>query len=187
MADLQPLATPAELAAFSQGAISATDPAAALALEGASSMIRAYCGWHIAPSITETLILDGPGGRVLGLPSRHVTGIATISQQSSIIASTGYKWSALGEVQRKDWSFWSTDYRDIEVTLTHGYTACPPDLRQAILGIVTRALSSPTGATREQTLTTSITWATTAPGVSGGLAVLGGETSILDAYRIVTS
>jgi hypothetical protein len=187
VADLPSLATPAELAAYSQGSISATDPAAQAALDGASAAVRAYCGWHIYPAITETLILDGPGGRVLGLPSRHVTAVTAISQAASSVAATSYKWSALGDIQRKDWCNWSTDYRDIEVTLTHGYTAVPADIRQALLAIVARGMSSPTGATREQTLTSSITWATTASGVSGGLAILGPEYNVLDAYRIVTS
>ena len=45
-------------------------------VRAAQGAVRRYCGWHVAPSITETLRLDGYGGRVLTLPSKHITAIA---------------------------------------------------------------------------------------------------------------
>ena len=39
----------------------------------AQAAVRAYCGWHIAPSLSETLVLDGTGARAFILPTLHLT------------------------------------------------------------------------------------------------------------------
>ena len=66
-----------------------TDEAAWLA---ACDAVRGYCEWHIAPSVTETLTLDGPGGSVLHLPSAHVTAVASVTNDGAVIADP--QWSA---------------------------------------------------------------------------------------------
>ena len=40
-------------------------------IQAAEGAVRRYCGWHIAPVATETLVLDGTGTR-LALPSHLV-------------------------------------------------------------------------------------------------------------------
>jgi hypothetical protein len=40
------------------------------------------------------------------------------------------------------------------------------------------------GATREQAGIYAASWATTAPGVSGGMSLLARDTAVLDTYRL---
>lgn len=179
----EPFATAAELSAYSKGQISESDPRVEPALAGASRAIRRYCGWHIFPSISETLILDGPGGRVLDLPSLNVTDVASVVQLGTTLDASTYRWSALGSIKLNS-GWWTDEYRGIEVALTHGYVDAD-DVRDVLLAIVSRELSSPSGATREQAGQVSVSWAITSPGVSGGLALLGTDYAVLDSYRIV--
>lgn len=182
---MQPLATPDELADFTKGAIVADDPRLDSVLNGVSSAVRRYCGWHITPVVTESVTLDGPGGWLLSLPSLNVTGITSVTHGGeSLTADDDYRWSADGSVKSKS-GRWSDEFRDISVTFTHGYAeADVEDVKQVVLSVAARLLSSPTGAVREQAGSVSIAWALTAPGVSGGIALLGHEREVLDHYRI---
>lgn len=178
-------ATADQLSTYSLRKIAATDPRVPDALAGASRAIRKYCGWHVFPEITETLKLDGPGGRELDLPSMHVTDVASVSQHGDVVDASTYDWSELGGIKlRRGW--WTDRYRAIDVTLTHGWNEVE-DIQRVLLAIVTRELSSPSGATREQAGQVSVSWAITSQGASGGLAVLSNEYAVLDAYRIVGS
>lgn len=183
MAD--PFASVAKLSAYTKGQISETDPRALDALNGASTAIRRYCGWHISPHQQEPLRLDGPGGRVLSLPTKHLTGLDEITElETLLIDETDYRWSEDGSVKRLQ-GCWSDEFRVLSLTISHGYAPEDvTDVKQVVLAAVARALSSPTGATREQAGQLSVSWATVAPGVSGGLALLAHELSVLDAYRI---
>ena len=97
------------------------DPAAVAAAE---AMVRSYCGWHIAPSETHTVTLDGKGGSTLFLPSLHVTAITSITVDGTLLAATGYEWSETGQVNRK-YGAWPRKLRSIVVVFTHGYTDVP--------------------------------------------------------------
>lgn len=176
--------TAAQLADFSKGQLSASDPRIAGALAGASRAIRNYCGWHIFPRVSETLLLDSSGGRELELPSMHVTDIASVRVNGTELAASVFEdWSELGSIRLHSGG-WPDRYRSVSVTLTHGYDAVP-DIAETLKAIVTRELSSPSGATREQAGQVAVSWAITSPGVSGGLAILGTEYAVLDSYRIV--
>lgn len=180
---MEPFATTEELASYSKGAISAYDPRAEEALDGASQAIRNYCGWHVTPVATETLVLDGPGGRLLSLPTKRVVSIASIVEDETTLAdNTDFRWSEDGSVKRKTCR-WSDDFRILTVVLTHGYDTAL-DLKRVLLSVVMRELSSPSGATREQAGAVSVSWALSAPGVSGGIAIMQNERQILDFYRI---
>ena len=105
-------------------------------VQAAESMIRKYCGWHISPSITETLTLDGKGGSILVLPTMHVTAITAIVADGVTLATSAYTWSGIGMVERLS-GYWPRKFRSIDVTLTHGYPAFPDsgypyELRQFI-------------------------------------------------------
>lgn len=185
-------ATPAELSAYTEGGISASDPRAVLILDGATRAIQRYAGWHISPSRTETIRLDGAyAGNILQLPSLHVTNVISFRSYNRTDAGTvdydqySYGWSANGNLEY--YSKWGLPYgyRNLEVTFTHGF---PPDqisdLKQIVLQVSAQALSSPTGATREQAGQVSMQWATTAPGVSGGLSLLARDLEVVNSYKL---
>ena len=93
-----------------------------------------------------------------------------------------FEWSANGELRRAGGS-WPTSWRSVAVEFTHGFESAP-DVEQVVLQVVAHALSSPMGATREQAGGLSVSWATTAPGVSGGMALLARDREVLDLYRL---
>lgn len=185
-------ATPAELSAYTEGGISADDPRADLILDGATRGIQRYAGWHIAPSRTETIRLDGAYvGNVLQLPSLRVTNVDFVRAYHKFDADFdlyddySFGWSQNGNLERYSKWGWPYGYRNIEVTFTHGYSADEiTDLKQVVLQVSAQALSSPTGATREQAGQVSMQWATTAPGVSGGLSFLGRDLEIVNSYKL---
>lgn len=98
-------------------------------VSAASALIRAYCGWHIAPSITETITLDGKGGSILVLPSLRVTAITTVVADGVTLAASAYSWSQSGLVERVG-GCWPRKLRSIAVTFTHGYAETPLEVRQ---------------------------------------------------------
>lgn len=96
------------------------------AVRAAGEIVRRMCGWHVAPSVTETILVDSPGGDVLWLPSRHVTDVATVRDMtgSDPVDLTGWRWSEAGLLSGR----FPAGFRAVEVTLTHGYPSCPADL-----------------------------------------------------------
>lgn len=136
-------------------------PVAPTAADQAMAAVRAYCGWHIAPSREEMLILDGPGGNTLCLPSLHVTDIALITEVGVDLDGTlDYSWSEAGIV-RRSWStsinfgwtgaWWTTELRGLSVDLTHGYDEWPIELAGIINAGAQRITDNPAGL-KQQTV-----------------------------------
>lgn len=115
----------------------------------AQGVIRRYCGWHVAPEVTETLTLDGSGSRSLWLPTLHVLSIDAITDEGVAVNSDDYDWSSDGYVYRRAGVCWSSRPRQIAVTLTHGFTDIPPELVGVAVSIAARRGSSPAGVRRE--------------------------------------
>lgn len=177
-------ATPAELSAYSKGAISPTDERSQLVLDGATRAIRNYCGWNIAPAENLTVTLDG-GGSVLYLPSLKVNSLTSITIDGTLQTLSDFQWSRrTGNVRRTDGGYFKEVWGGVVVAFNSGYAETPEDLKQVVLQVSSLALSSPTGATREQAGQVSMAWATTAPGVSGGLVLLARDLATVNAYRL---
>lgn len=88
--------------------------------------VRSWCGWHVAPSVTETLSVESGGGRTLLLPSLHVTAVTEIRDESGEIV-TGWKWRANGIIR----GAWRCEEL-YEVDVTHGYDAMPDELQVVV-------------------------------------------------------
>ena len=101
-------------------------------IDQAVGLVRASCGWHVWPVVTETLIVDGVGGVVLTLPTLKVRDVALVVESGVEVDADGYEWSASGDVKRVC-GCWTTRWRGIEVTLTHGFETCP--LLSVVAGI----------------------------------------------------
>lgn len=105
----------------------------------AEAEVRAYCGWRIAPQETVALTLDGPGTRVLLLPSLHVTDVVSVTEDSTTLTpDTDYTWSESGALRRS--SCWPDQYRVITVEFTHGYETWPLDVQAVIDRLAARSL-----------------------------------------------
>lgn len=89
--------------------------------------VRAECGWHIAPSREETVVLDGSGADVLALPTLYLTAVSAVTELGATVDASTYDWSDAGYLQRRS-GCWTRRLRGVEVTMTHGYSGCPAAL-----------------------------------------------------------
>lgn len=96
-------------------------------LEAAAESVRDDCGWHIAPSATETVVVEASGGVAL-LPSLRVTDVTEVrdAMTGEVLADWRVDKSA-GVLHDL-----SAAYRRVEVDFTHGYDSCPPALKPVI-------------------------------------------------------
>ena len=92
----------------------------------AVSAIRSECGWHIAPSLPETVKVDGLGGGSLLLPTLHLTELTSIDNDGKVLTVADLSWSELGIVHGASWS---CKLGGITVVMTHGFEDFPPELR----------------------------------------------------------
>lgn len=171
-----------QMAARSLGAITATSHTYLdAALDAASALIREHCGWHIAEVEEQTVRLDGPGSALLVLPTLRLVDLASVVELGQAVDVAALDVSGLGLVRGRRW----TDrFGCIVATFTHGFAEVPATVADLTLQIASRALGSPLGIVREQTLSASVTWSTTAAGVAGGTVLLPHEQDQLAPYRI---
>lgn len=111
-----PLVSAADLTGF-PGA-----PFATAVVDAAAGQVRAECGWHIAPGVTETVTLDPAGSTVVLLPSLQVSSVTAVRAEDGT-AITGWKSRPNGVLR------YSAGWPEtITVDFTHGYAKCPPEL-----------------------------------------------------------
>jgi hypothetical protein len=184
IADLPPLASPAQLEAYTKGKLKAEDARVADALAAVSRSIRRRAGWHIFPLVTaHTLVLDGPGGAVLSLPTLKLVTLTSLTDDGTVIdPSAGVRVSReTGLVKKRDGGHWSPHYGAITVVMDHGEEEVP-DLANLTLKLAARGLASPMGATREQAGALSVNWSMTTQGVTGGIVPTADERTLMDSY-----
>lgn len=149
-------------------------------IDAATSAVRRYCGWHVTPEHTETLIVDGNGGEVVQVKSKHIVAIDTVLVDGSPV---DVEWSEAGLLKRKDGGCWPDKYRSISVTLTHGYESAG-ELGALIAGIASRAAMNPSGNVVSQRAgTQSVTYAASG-GAVASIPLLATEMALLDPYRL---
>ena len=122
----EPIVTTTDLDAYLSGDRQA-------ALDAATAAVRAYCGWHVTPEVTETVTVDVEGCTVL-LPSLYVTDVTEVRAEGEVVDAAGYEWSAAGilRVHAK------RGFRTLEVTMTHGYAEAP-DVAEVVLRAAARS------------------------------------------------
>lgn len=177
-------ATAQELSAYTMGLIPADDPRSESLLNGATKAIQNYCGWDIAPAADVTVVLDGAVD-VLYLPSLKVNSITSLTISGTVVDISDLEWSRVtGNVRLRNHMAFPDVWGSIEVKFNSGYTEVPEDLKQIVMQVSSIAMSSPTGATREQAGQVSMQWATTAPGVAGGLSLLDRDFQTINHYKL---
>jgi hypothetical protein len=102
--------------------------------------VRAFCGWHIAPEVTETLTRDGSGGPIIVLPTLRLVDLVSITNDGT--ALTDPEWSASGMVYAGCWARWTPKFRGVVAEITHGYEEWPAEL----LAVMTEMASTSAGA-----------------------------------------
>jgi hypothetical protein len=154
-----------------------TTPEADVAL----ATVVAYCGWHIAPSVTEDVVLDGTTSTVLRLPTLHLTSLDTLTIGGVVIDVDdpyAVEWSEAGYLRRS--GGFGTLLRGVVVGITHGYDAMPLDVQAVIDGLASRAVfpSSPYVQVGQ------VRVATDASGMPIGGTLTSVEQMTLDRYRL---
>lgn len=132
-------------------------------LKAAQATVRRFCGWHIAPSITQTVQVTAHGGRRMNLPSGHVTAIVAISFQGCTLdPATDIDWSPEGAVMlRRGLPDWPDVPGGVSATITHGWDVEDvPEIMALIASIAQRASSSPAAIASQSVNGASVTFRT---------------------------
>lgn len=98
-------------------------------LTSVTRRIRDECGWHIAPSIQQTVTVYTKRSGIVVLPTRLLTdvaGVRDVSWSTSVTLSVdNWRWDSSGVLRhRLGWP----PGRTLEVDITHGYDQCPESL-----------------------------------------------------------
>lgn len=142
----------------------------------AEALVRAYCGWHIAPSrAAVTYTVRTFGGRDIFLPSLYVTAVASITEADNpLTLDEEYEWLAHSGVIRRV-GYWAYD-EEVVVTFTHGYATVPTEITAVVQALARRAIDTPQGLASKTIGPFSESY------VQGSL--LEDERRILNTYRI---
>lgn len=123
--------------AFTHGRLHRDSPDTQRQMEAALAAARRYCGWHVTPTIEETVILDGPGGQTLILPTLAVQVISEIVESGEQVDIADVTWSRRGMVAKRSGGVWTQEFSGIEVTFTHGFVDAT-DFDSVILAAIDR-------------------------------------------------
>lgn len=144
----------------------------------ATAAIRNYCGWHIAPVVTEVLTVNGSGSTSLVLPTLRIADITSVEEDGQVLDADAYEWSADGWLRKH---CWTRRLRGVKVSLSHGYDDCPGEIEALIKslaansGVPVRAASVTIGPFSASGITEQ--------GMAGPIAIGAYEAGILNKYR----
>lgn len=133
----------------------------------AEAALSAFCGWHVAPEVTETLTVDGNGRSTLKLPTQHVTRVSAVridGREVSVVGDDGrgvIRWNDIGMLQGMTFP---RRFRAVQVDLTHGWA--PEDLAnvQGIVQAAAQRLSTDPRVRSQSVAGASVQYATTRSG-----------------------
>ena len=138
--------SPDDVQDFTSGRLSSSDPEVARMLEAALVAARRYCGWVVTPVVTDDAItLDGPGSRILVLPTRKLVTLTSVSERGASLSLASLSATPGGPpgitrpaaIRKASGGWWGTVYQSIDIVMTHGYTeAEAADWRYAVLSMV---------------------------------------------------
>jgi len=122
---------------FTAGRLSADAESTAASLAAVVAAARRYCGWHVTGEQTDTMTVDGDGGRLLLLPTLRLLDVASIVEDGVDVALDSVTWSTRGVVTKNDYARWTRRSRGVTVTITHGFDDAP-DWNRAVLSAIDR-------------------------------------------------
>ena len=151
-------------------------------LEQAEQAVRDYCGWHVAPVVTETVTLDAYGTARLFLPSLKVRAVDAVTVDGTALDPSGYTWTEDGVLRRLDGALWPHRGQSVAVTLTHGHE--PSEVAWIVGQVADRLEKAPNGAHVMARATVGARQLEFRP-TAGMIGLLGAERDALAPYRIV--
>jgi len=185
--------------AFTQGRLDRDDPDTARQLDAALAAARNYCGWHVAPVLTDVQItIDGPGGPMLALPTQNLTALTAIVEDGHTLDVNYLAWSARGMVLKKrpyafpvsafpyqfrPWNFWTECFQGITATISHGF-ASAPDFDAAVLSAIERGGFAAGSGVQLRSIGP---FQYDTSGLTGGAIFSSAELAVLDKYALERS
>lgn len=132
------LATVADLERLTGRSVGDDHERAEVLLDGASALVRAYCGWALSRVEERVIWLDGTGGRYLSLPCLYVTAVSSVAVIGTDVED--HSWSQNGLLYRG--AYWPAGLRTVRVEYTGGYAEVPAQVKAAVAAIALRGLST---------------------------------------------
>jgi hypothetical protein len=179
-------------------------------LRVACAAIRDYCGWHIAPSLTETKTQLKVGSKgIVMLPSRYVTDVAEVKVHNHdptaevvVIDPNNYEVFQQGWLEGVTYQVWGWGWPGayygpdapyyqpvqsvllVDVTMTHGYDELPDNIKQ-----IAFELAHTTGTTGQlisgvKSITSPQYSTTFSDAVKAGMTFSDDQMHTLDDYRL---
>lgn len=129
--------TPADVDQYTNGRLKADAAETGRLLIAALHAVRRYCGWRVTPVGVETITVDGPGGRLLSLPTLQLVELQSVTEEGVELDLAGLSVSKAGLVRKKSGARWSHRYGAITVRMSHGYDDAW-DWQSAVLELIDR-------------------------------------------------
>lgn len=123
-------------------------------VDAAVAELRKVAGWHVAPSIDETVAVDADYGRSVILPTLRLNEVTAVRNVTSLVDDptdvTDYRTTPTlrfraGIVDRP--CGWPCGV--LEFDIVHGYDICPPDLLP-VIAAACRQIGSDTRSVQQQ-------------------------------------
>lgn len=144
--------------------------------DAACAAIRTYCGWHIAPVITEDITVDGSGGGIQLLPTLRLLDVAAVTNDGQSVADP--QWSESGVIR----GAWTARYRGVTATITHGYETCPAEVLAVAKSMSAAGAAATPGVKGMTSGPYSVEFSEEAMAGSGVIAEA--HAAILDRYKL---
>jgi hypothetical protein len=155
-------------------------------VDGATEAVIEYCGWHIAPVLTETVTVDGTGTLIQTLPTMHLVELVSLAERGVDLDVSRVDWSTNGVMEKRWGSGWTSRRRGIIAEITHGFELTPAWVVTLICAMAGRAYVTPAGIAQESSGGESITYASSAAAPPATLTLLPMDRRMLDRIRVPT-
>lgn len=149
------------------------------AADAASAAVRSYCGWHIAPTTTQMLTLDGSGSSTLILPTLYLTAVTDVTNDG--VAVDDVEWSQAGFARLYRWS---CRLRGVTATITHGYDQCPAEVAAVVVALARQDGSAAAMQGVKSRQVGPLAWQYADDQIGGVLGVSGAMREVLDRYKL---
>jgi len=129
-------------------------------LAAAEALVRAFCGWHIAPVRQSTMHASFADGTVV-LPTLHLVSVdSVVTDDGTVLDPSTYRTTESGVLRRVYPTFWQSfthepfhwwGVDEVAVTFTHGYDEPPPEVTAAVVAIAQQAKAALPGLKSKST------------------------------------
>lgn len=127
---------PSDLDSYTSGRLAASNAQTAMWLSSALVAARRFCNWYVCPVQTNvSLTVDGPGGRVLSLPTLNLISVSAVTEVGQSLDVTKLDVSKdKGTIVKYPCGHWTNRDGAITVTITHGFSETEAaDWRRGVL------------------------------------------------------